>query len=315
MPRSHSGFYLLLPLFLLSGCAALIYEIVWLQSLEFVVGATTVSIAVLLGTFMGGMCLGSWLLPRLVAVSSRPLLVYAALEVLTALCGVLVPFGLPWVQRVYVANSAGSAELWLRALAAAALLLPPTMLMGATLPAVSRGLRGAPHRWGLLYSANIAGGVLGCIGAGFWLLRVFDTQVATGVAVGLNLLAAAGACVLARTTPAPVDEPVSGQATPRLARSVLFAIGLSGLTALGAEVVWTRLIALTAGPTTYVFSIILATFLVGLSLGSATGSWLARRGGSLRGLLGVARPCSFPPSSGPATWQHRNCLTGTRICP
>ena len=111
MPRSHSGFYLLLPLFLLSGCAALIYEIVWLQSLEFVVGATTVSIAVLLGTFMGGMCLGSWLLPRLVAVSSKPLLVYAALEVLTALCGVLVPFGLPWVQRVYVANSAGSAEL------------------------------------------------------------------------------------------------------------------------------------------------------------------------------------------------------------
>ena len=294
MPRSHSGFYLLLPLFLLSGCAALIYEIVWLQSLEFVVGATTVSIAVLLGTFMGRMCLGSWLLPRLVGVACKPLLVYAALEVLTALCGVLVPFCLPWVQRVYVANSAGSAELWLRALAAAALLLPPTMLMGATLPAVSRGLRGAPHRWGLLYSANVAGGVLGCLGAGFWLLRLFDTQVATGVAVGLNLLAAAGACVLARTTPAPVDEPVSAQATPRLARSVLFAIGLSGLTTLGAEVVWTRLIALTAGPTTYVFSIILATFLVGLSLGSATGSWLARRGGALHGLLGVAQALLIP---------------------
>lgn len=294
MPRSQFGFYLLLPLFLLSGAAALVYEIVWLQSLEFVVGATTVSIAVLLGTFMGGMCLGSWLLPRLVGVSASPLLVYAALEVLTALCGLLVPIGLPWVQRIYVATSAGPGQLWLRALAAAALLLPPTILMGATLPAVSRSLRGAPHQWGLLYSANIAGGVLGCIGAGFWLLRLFDAHVATGVAVGLNLLAAAGACLLARTTPAPVAEPLSAQATPRLARSVLFAICLSGLTALGAEVVWTRLIALTAGPTTYVFSIILATFLVGLSLGSGAGSWLANRSGSLRSFLGVSQALLIP---------------------
>lgn len=294
MPRSQSSFYLLLPLFLLSGCAALIYEIVWLQALEFVVGATTVSIAVLLGTFMGGMCLGGWLLPRVVRVSAKPLLVYAALEALTALCGFLVPLGLPWVQKVYVANSPGSGDLWLRAVAAVVLMLPPTILMGATLPAVSRGLRGAPHMWGLLYSANIAGGVLGCVAAGFWLLRVFDTQVATWVAVGLNLLAAFGAWVLAQVVPVPAPEPASAEVRPRLARVVLFAVCLSGLTALGAEVVWTRLIALTAGPTTYVFSIILATFLIGLSLGSGAGSWLVIRGRSVLALLAVTQGLLIP---------------------
>lgn len=294
MPRSQASIFLLLPLFLLSGGAALIYEIVWLQGLEFVIGATTVSLAVLLGTFMGGMCLGSWLLSRVAPVSVKPLVVYGLLEAATALCGLLVPVGLPWVHYLYVAAAGSFGHLWLRALAAAALLLPPTVLMGATLPAISRGLRDAPHQWGLLYSANIAGGVLGCAAAGFWLLRVFDTQVATSVAVGLNLTAAMGAFLLAVGTQVPAPGADAKVIALPPDTGVLMAIGLSGLTALGAEVIWTRLIALTVGPTTYAFSIILATFLIGLSLGSGLGSLLLRRGVQFRAALGFTQLLLIP---------------------
>ena len=70
---------LLLPLFAAGGCAALIYEIVWFQMLQLVIGSTAVSLAVLLGTFMGGMCLGSLALPRFVSTAKNPLRVYAQL--------------------------------------------------------------------------------------------------------------------------------------------------------------------------------------------------------------------------------------------
>src|SRR5476651_1509433 len=84
---------LLLVLFFGSGCAALIYEIVWLQLLQLVVGSSAVSLAVLLGTFMGGMCLGSVLFARVIPQKRNALRVYAALEIGTAVCGILVLFG------------------------------------------------------------------------------------------------------------------------------------------------------------------------------------------------------------------------------
>jgi predicted membrane-bound spermidine synthase len=86
---------LLLVLFVGSGCAALIYEVVWLQLLQLVIGLTTASLGVLLGTFMGGMCLGSWLLARVVSARRHPLRVYAALELGIGVIGLLVPVLLP----------------------------------------------------------------------------------------------------------------------------------------------------------------------------------------------------------------------------
>ena len=71
---------MLLLLFVGSGCAALIYEVVWFQLLQLVIGSSAVSLGVLLGTFMGGMCLGSFLLPRYVDAQHHPLRVYAFLE-------------------------------------------------------------------------------------------------------------------------------------------------------------------------------------------------------------------------------------------
>src|SRR3954466_8460226 len=92
---------LLLALFGGSGCAALIYELVWFHLLQFVVGSSAVSLAVLLGTFMGGMCLGSLGLPRWVASSRHPLRVYAVLEIGIAVAGIVVLFAVPAIARLY----------------------------------------------------------------------------------------------------------------------------------------------------------------------------------------------------------------------
>src|SRR5438105_10918726 len=92
---------LLLLLFAGSGCSALVYEIVWLQLLQLVIGASAVSLAVLLGTFMGGMCLGSLALPRLVSPRRHPLFVYGLLELGLGALGVAVLFGMPYVNGVY----------------------------------------------------------------------------------------------------------------------------------------------------------------------------------------------------------------------
>ena len=130
---------LLFLLFVGSGAAALIYEIVWFQLLELFIGSSSVSIGVLLGTFMGGMCLGSLLLPRIVSPRRHPLRVYACLELGIGAFGVLLLFVLPLVGRIYIAwGGDGSPGFLLRGLVAAACLLPPTLAMGATLPAVSR---------------------------------------------------------------------------------------------------------------------------------------------------------------------------------
>src|SRR6476469_4951479 len=91
----------LLLLFICSGCAALVYEIVWLQLLQLVIGSSAGSLGVLLGTFMGGMCLGSLLLPRFVSGRQHPLRVYAWLEIGIGVIGILLLVGMPLVSGVY----------------------------------------------------------------------------------------------------------------------------------------------------------------------------------------------------------------------
>src|SRR5438128_10940099 len=117
---------LLLVLFVGSGCAALIYEIVWFQLLQLVIGSSAVSMGVLLGTFMGGMCLGSFLLPRFVGRARHPLRVYAGLELGIGLFGVLILVGMPLLNTIYAAVSPGSgiAGIVIRGIAAAICLLP-----------------------------------------------------------------------------------------------------------------------------------------------------------------------------------------------
>ncbi len=297
--RVNRLFPLLLVLFAASGAAGLIYEIVWLQLLQLVVGSSAVSLAVLLGTFMGGMCLGSLLFSRVVSNKYSALRVYAVLEVATALFGVLVLYGLPVLQHVYVAAvTGGMPNMLLRGLACAICLLPPTLLMGATLPAISRWVASTPNAavwWGYFYGTNIAGGVVGCTLAGFYLLRVYDMSVATGVAAILNVVVALGALGLEKLEltlpeqPAADLSPETSEVPAQSATGIYIAIGLSGLAALGAEVVWTRILALMLGPTVYTFSIILGVFLTGLGLGSAAGARLAEKKGNARVWLGYSQ--------------------------
>src|SRR5947208_10200336 len=99
----HPWLPAVLLLFVGSGCAALICEIVWLQLLQLVIGSSAVSVGVLLGTFMGGMCLGSLAVPRLVSTRRHPLRVYGVIELGIGVIGVAVLFGMPHVDRLYAA--------------------------------------------------------------------------------------------------------------------------------------------------------------------------------------------------------------------
>jgi spermidine synthase len=279
MTYTQQRFPLLLLLFAGSGCSGLIYEIVWYHMLQLEIGSTAVSLGVLLATFMGGLCIGSIGLPRLKAASGDPLRLYAALEAGIAVCGMLVLVLMPLVGKAYLAVAAhGLENMLLRGLLAAICMLPPTILMGASLPAISRWLENSPQatsRMGLLYGANTAGAVLGCLAAGFYLLRLYDVYTATFVAAGINLAVAAGSFFVAQGHALRIDAG-NGPALRTRPTAVYLTIALSGAGALGAEVVWTRLMGMLLGSTVYVFSIILAVFLIGLAAGSAGGSWLGR---------------------------------------
>ncbi len=267
-----------------SGCAALIYEIVWFQLLQLVIGSSAVSLGLLLAAYMGGLCLGSAALSRVVPASKDPLRIYAFLELGIAVFGIIALAGVPLIGRIYVAGATtGLAGVILRGVIAAVCLLPPTALMGASFPAIARrvGISSrSVSRLGLLYSANIAGAVAGCLFAGFYLLRVYDMAVATYAAAAINVAVASLAFALVAYLPyagkaaAPASAPV--RRAPG-AWVIYAAIALSGMSALGAEVVWTRLLSLLLGATVYTFSIILAVFLVGLWAGSGAGSFVARR--------------------------------------
>jgi spermidine synthase len=285
---------LLLILFVGSGCAALIYEIVWFQLLQLSIGSSAVSLGVLLAIYMGGMSLGSLLAPKLLSRRHHPLKIYALLEAGIGVLGLIALVAVPWLGDAYTRIAGtGQINLILRALVAAVCLVPPTLLMGATLPAIARWVSATPRgvAWlGFFYGGNIAGAVGGSLIAGYYLLRVFDMPTATYAAAAVNFVVAGLAFALSQRTHSVAleDETPVGQVPARAAgaRTVYLVIALSGLTALGSQVVWTRSLSLLFGATTYTFSLILAVFLVGLGLGSSVGAALARNLVNPRGALG-----------------------------
>ncbi len=310
---------MLLVLFAVSGCAALIYQVVWFQLLSFAIGASAFSLGVLLPTYLGGLCIGSLILPRYVSRKAHPLRVLGALELAIGALGVVALYAIPALGGLYSAwVGSGAPGLALRLLVAALALLPATILMGATLPAVApwvESQKDPAAPLGHLYAANVAGAVGGCALAGFYLLRVHDAQVATFVAVALDFAVGLASFALAAakkspqsTTPASTAT-TSGAATATLPATtkpprttagntpakptgevvwpVLVAAGLSGMTALCAEILWTRNLSLLFGGTVYAFAVLLAVFLLGLGAGSAAGAALgraARRSPSARGV-------------------------------
>jgi spermidine synthase len=293
-------FAALLLCLLLSGASGLVYEVAWVRTLELIFGSTSFAVATVLASFMGGLALGSWWMgTRLHRLARfRPLRVYAALEVLLAVAGLAVPLVLRLQTPLYRLLAGGLVESFLgqsvvRLLLCLAVLLVPTAIMGATLPAVSAvvgGDNGSGRRIGLLYAVNTLGAVLGCAGAGLVLMPALGLARTQWVAVALNAAAAGGALLIARVGAAArerTDEaagdaaaaggPSGAPAGRDLGRLLILAYAFSGFTAMLYEVAWSRLLVLVLGSSTYAYTIMLATFLLGIALGAGLGVRLTRR--------------------------------------
>ena len=190
--------------------------------MQLVIGASAVSLGILLATFMGGLCLGSWFLPRLMRPGSHPLRVYALIELGIGICGLLVLWGLPLIDGLYVAGEqSGLPGMLTRSGLCAVCLLAPTFLMGASLPAISRFIAATPRGvawWGWLYAGNTLGAVLGCLLAGFYLLRLHDLGIATYAAAAINFVIAALSFAVAGAAPATSLTVEGGDATPDAAQ-------------------------------------------------------------------------------------------------
>lgn len=292
-PLNAGIWAIVLAMFAVGGAWALVHELVWFQMLQLSLGSSALSLAVLLGTFMGGLGIGSLLGPRLCAAGRHPLAVYAVLEAGIAVFGAGLLWAAPAVGSLYAAIlPPGYTGLVVRGLVAAACLLPPTVLMGATMPVLAGFVvrtAATDARLGLLYAGNLAGAVCGCLLAAYVLLPRVDLFTAGSIAVAGNLAVAAVAAAVAGFTPAPAPAATAHHTRQRLDRLLLVAIGLSGLTALAAEVVWTRLLALQIGGTVFAFAVILAAFLAGIGLGSVLAPALARAAGAARAAFGLCQ--------------------------
>jgi predicted membrane-bound spermidine synthase len=207
---------LILALFVGSGAAGLVYQVVWSRELVLVFGNTTQAVATIVTAFMAGLGFGSLIGGRWANRSSQPLRLYGALELGVAVFAVLLPFAFDDLAEVYrgaypglVDNTFGlTAVRFALALAAVA---PATFLMGATLPLLVRylvrTLDEAGARLGELYAANTAGAVAGTVIAGFVLIEFLGLRLTSYVAVALNLLAGSGALVLSRLATRSLNPP------------------------------------------------------------------------------------------------------------
>jgi spermidine synthase len=290
----------LVGVFILSGASGLIYQIAWVRLLALTFGITIYAVSTVVAAFMGGLALGSFLGGRLADRVQRPILLYAAAEAIVAIMGLLSPRALEWVQATYVAlypRDASEAVLSIVALRfalAALVLLIPTTMMGATLPLMVKGSlamsRSIGPRISWLYASNTAGAILGTVAAGFIMIGTIGITRTITTAAILNLAAAAfalllGAAIRPRSERAELaharavgaaaaDEPI---ASPTVRTMVIATFALQGLASLAYEVIWTRVLAVILDGTTYAFSIVLATVLLGIALGAALVSPLMSR--------------------------------------
>ncbi len=274
---------LLLCCFVLSGLSGLVYEVAWTRKLGLIFGSTAIAASICLAAYLGGMAAGSYLWGRLADRMRRPGWAYGAMElgigayglVSLAIFDVLQPMRARFWGQLAEPFS-GMLDFALVGLA----LLLPTMLMGGTLPALLRAVQSkdcpVQKDVGVFYSANTFGGVAGVAIAGFGLLPQIGLHGSVRFAAVLNLLL--GAVVLLmfrRAEAAPTVESTNSFSPPAWIPAIVIAV--SGFTALFCEVVWTRSLEPIVGSSTWSFSIILTTFLLGLAVGIAIGGRFSMR--------------------------------------
>jgi predicted membrane-bound spermidine synthase len=286
--------------FILSGAAGLIYEVVWSRQLVLVFGNTTQAVSTILTGFFGGMAIGSYAGGRIADRVRRPLRLYGAIELVLVVVVLLTPVTFRLLHEVYrgIFPSIEGQEVLLalmRFALAVLALAPATVLMGATLPTLTRSLTSDGHlssAFGRLYTANTFGAILGTLAAGLVLIELVGLTGTLVIGAALSATAGVAALLMSRDTPAvePVpagDRPSAASfSTPYLALGLAF---VSGLTSLGYQVLWTRLLSSGTGNSTYVFTLILAVFLIGIAIGAfvfaATRRWIPRP----LGLIAIAQ--------------------------
>lgn len=275
---------------MLSGATGLIYEVLWARLLGLVFGATTLAISAVLAAFMGGLALGSALAARYAARIARPVRAYALIEIAVGLYALAVPLLFRGIDRVFAEAAPhlhpgfyGAA--FSRFALATTVLVVPTALMGATLPvlvaALQRSFGHSASAVARLYMWNLAGAITGTIAAGFFLLPFFGVRMTIWIAAATNLLIGLAALLLdsksadsrndiANQVPHDRSEEID-RPLPQAVLTVrfwLFCAFISGFVTISMQVVWSRMLAMIIGSSTYAFSIVLVLFLSGLALGA-----------------------------------------------
>ncbi|HET9495604.1 MAG TPA: fused MFS/spermidine synthase [Chloroflexia bacterium] len=276
----------MLALFVGSGAAGLIYQVVWSRELVLVFGNTTQAISTIVTAFMLGLGLGGFVAGRVAGSTANPLRFYGVLELFIALYALALPFSVNLIAEVYrgAYSSIGATELgFIRFALALVAVTPATFLMGMTLPVLTRfvvrNLEDAGQRLAELYAANTIGAALGTLVSGYVLIELLGLVLTSYVAVLLNALAGVGALLLSRRAVAaaskddsldsPGAEPASSGVEAPGGRKVIFAATfVSGFVALALEMLWTRMLAEGTGSRIYIFVMILAIYLIGIALGS-----------------------------------------------
>jgi spermidine synthase len=270
-PQISAQLTLFAALFLISGAAGLIYEIIWERLLELYFGVTMTSITLIVSAYMAGLGLGSLFGGRLTQKLKSPLFTYGLLEIGIGLFGLISPILLNWIGR----STAGS-PYWLVFILSFAFLLAPTFLMGMTLPLLSQAfinrVETSGQVIGLLYGINTFGAAFGCLLAGYVLIGKFGFDGASLIAVAFNGGVGLIALTASRWTSFPTSKP-STFSTKKYAstywtyRQILFTSFLVGFIGLGFEMLWIRILHIINKNTSYGFASILFVFLIGLAIG------------------------------------------------
>jgi spermidine synthase len=266
----------------------LIYEIVWSRQLVLVFGNTTQAVSAILTGFFGGMAIGATVGGRIADRVRSPLRLYGLLEIVLVVVVLVTPITFTLINDAYrgiYPALEGTPLLVLARLVLAVLALSPaTIMMGATFPALVRHFARSSalsQAFGRLYFANTMGAVAGTLLAGLVLIELFGLggalrigAVCSGIAGVVALWLARGDSAVAEADTS-ITTPFEPDARPRARPGGIIWLPLviafiSGLTSLGYQVTWTRLLASGTGGLTYVFTVILALFLIGIALGAAT---------------------------------------------
>lgn len=292
---------LIAAVFFVSGIGALFYQLVWLKYLGLIFGNTIYAAATLIAIYLAGLGIGGYLFGRFFR-GTAPLALYAVLEALIGVCGALSPAAFGLLDSAYVhmfaVFSGSSLPLAItRGVTASLFLLPPTILMGGTLPLLVRWVAGERNVSGravsALYAANTFGAAAGVAISGFVTIPSVGLLTTIFFAVLLNFALALVAGLLSfrasrATSPERVDTPDTEPSAPSTisGRAILLCSLLMGLASIADEVFWTRILVLHLGSSVYAYALMLFAFLVGIAAGSAAVHHVIHRVDSAR-LLGI----------------------------